>query len=78
MTQNIEPSPASMKEIIQCAGGQVCFVVTPTVNINGIFKQFNKVHTSHGKPGKVMKKYIFQAWKVMDLCLLDLLLQMSK
>lgn len=24
------------------------------------------------------KKNIFQAWKVMDLCLVDLLLQMSK
>ena len=23
VTQNVEPSPASMKEIIQCAGGQV-------------------------------------------------------
>ena len=26
VTQNVEPSPSSMKEIIQCAGGQVSFL----------------------------------------------------
>ena len=25
VTQNVEPNPSSMKEIIQCAGGQVSF-----------------------------------------------------
>ena len=28
VTQNVEPNPSSMKEIIQCAGGQVSFAGT--------------------------------------------------
>ena len=28
VTQNVEPNPSSMKEIIQCAGGQVSFAET--------------------------------------------------
>lgn len=46
VTQNIEPSPASMKEIIQCAGGQVL----PKVPSQQQLADFKKNLTEQGTP----------------------------